>query len=58
MISFHTAFNNDDNPDFAFAQQVVAFGRPGDLLFASAPLKFRQRGTRCKYGEGYELGSD
>lgn len=33
MISFHTAFNNDDNPDFAFAQQVVAFGRPGDLLF-------------------------
>ena len=32
MIGFHTAFNNDDNPEFAFAQQVVAFGRPGDVL--------------------------
>ena len=32
MIGFHTAFNNDDNPEFAFAQQVVAFGRPGDIL--------------------------
>lgn len=34
MIGFHTAFNNDDNPEFAFAQQVIAFGRPGDLLLA------------------------
>ena len=33
MIGFHTAFNNDDNPEFAFAQQVVAFGRPGDILW-------------------------
>ena len=32
MIGFHTAFNNDDNPEFAFAQQVVAFGKPGDIL--------------------------
>ena len=32
MIGFHTAFNNDDKPEFAFAQQVVAFGRPGDTL--------------------------
>ena len=22
----HTAFNNDDNPEFGFAQQVIAFG--------------------------------
>lgn len=33
MIGFHTAFNNDDNPEFAFAQQVMAFGKPGDILF-------------------------
>lgn len=32
MIGFHTAFNNDDNPEYAFAQQVVAFGQPGDIL--------------------------
>jgi len=32
MIGFHTAFNNDDKPEYAFAQQVVAFGKPGDLL--------------------------
>ena len=32
MIGFHTAFNNDDNPEYAYAQQVVAFGRPGDVL--------------------------
>ena len=32
MIGFHTAFANDDNPVFAFAQQVVAFGKPGDVL--------------------------
>jgi phosphoheptose isomerase len=33
MIGFHTAFNNDDNPEFAFAQQVVAFGKPHDILW-------------------------
>ena len=32
MIGFHTAFNNDDKPEYAFAQQVVAFGQPGDIL--------------------------
>jgi len=32
MIGFHTAFNNDDNPEYAFAQQVVAFGKTGDIL--------------------------
>ena len=32
MIGFHTAFNNDDNPEYAFAQQVVAFGQEGDVL--------------------------
>jgi len=33
MIGFHTAFNNDNNPEFAFAQQVVAFGQPNDVLW-------------------------
>ena len=32
MIGFHTAFNNDNNPEFAFAQQVIAFGKPNDIL--------------------------
>lgn len=32
MIGFHTAFNNDDNPEFGFAQQVIAFGKPNDIL--------------------------
>lgn len=32
MIGFHTAFNNDDNPEYAFAQQVIAFGKPEDIL--------------------------
>ncbi len=32
MIGFHTAFNNDDNPEYAFAQQVIAFGQEGDVL--------------------------
>ncbi len=27
-----TAFSNDVNPQYAFAQQVVAYGRPGDVL--------------------------
>lgn len=34
MIGFHTAFNNDNNPEFAFAQQVVAFGKANDVLWA------------------------
>ncbi len=34
MIGFHTAFANDDNPEYAFAQQVLALGKPGDLLLA------------------------
>jgi len=33
MIGFHTAFNNDNNPEFSFAQQVVAFGKPNDILW-------------------------
>ena len=33
MIGFHTAFNNDNNPEFAFAQQVVAFGKANDVLW-------------------------
>jgi phosphoheptose isomerase len=32
MIGFHTAFANDDNPEYAFAQQVLAFGKTGDVL--------------------------
>jgi D-sedoheptulose 7-phosphate isomerase len=32
MVGFTTAFVNDDKPEYAFAQQVVAFGKPGDLL--------------------------
>lgn len=34
MIGFHTAFANDDNPEYAFAQQVLAFGKKGDILLA------------------------
>ena len=34
MIGFHTAFANDDDPAYAFAQQVIAFGKPGDILLA------------------------
>ncbi len=32
MVGFTTAFVNDDEPEYAFAQQVVAFGNPGDIL--------------------------
>jgi len=32
MVGFTTAFVNDDVPEYAFAQQVVAFGKPGDIL--------------------------
>ena len=34
MVGFTTAFVNDDEPEYAFAQQVVAFGKPSDLLLA------------------------
>ena len=34
MIGFHTAFANDDDPAYAFAQQTLAFGKPGDILLA------------------------
>ena len=36
MIGFHTAFNNDNNPEFAFAQQVVAFGKANDVLWGTS----------------------
>ena len=32
MVGFTTAFVNDDEPEYAFAQQVVAFGKSGDIL--------------------------
>ena len=32
--AFHTAFANDDDPKFAFAQQVLGLGKPGDVLLA------------------------
>ena len=32
MVGFTTAFVNDDEPEYAFAQRVVAFGKPGDIL--------------------------
>jgi D-sedoheptulose 7-phosphate isomerase len=32
MVGFTTAFINDDKPEYAFAQQVVAFGKPNDIL--------------------------
>lgn len=32
MMGFHTAFANDDDSQYAFAQQVLAFGKPGDVL--------------------------
>lgn len=31
-LSLSTAFNNDVSPDCAFAQQVLGFGRQGDVL--------------------------
>ena len=34
MVGFHTAFANDDDPAYAFAQQVIAFGKTGDVLLA------------------------
>lgn len=34
FTAFHTAFANDDNSKFAFAQQVLGLGKPGDVLLA------------------------
>ncbi len=34
FTSFHTAFANDDEPQYAFAQQVLGLGKPGDALLA------------------------
>lgn len=33
-ISFTTAFNNDMNPEFTFAQQLLGLGKDGDVLMA------------------------
>ncbi len=33
-ISFTTAFNNDMNPEFVFAQQLLGLGKQGDILIA------------------------
>lgn len=33
-ISFTTAFNNDMNPEFTFAQQLFGLGKEGDVLIA------------------------
>ena len=32
QTSLYTAFANDVEPDYAYAQQVVAYGRPSDVL--------------------------
>lgn len=34
FVSYHTAFGNDVDPEFVFAQLVWALGRPGDVLVA------------------------
>ena len=34
FLSYHTAFGNDVDPEFVFAQLVWALGRPGDVLVA------------------------
>ena len=34
FTTFQTAFANDDNPEYAFAQQVVGLGKSGDMLLA------------------------
>ena len=34
FTAFHTAFANDDRPEFAFAQQVLGMGKPDDVLLA------------------------
>lgn len=34
FIAFHTAFANDNEPQYAFAQQVLGLGKPGDVLLA------------------------
>jgi D-sedoheptulose 7-phosphate isomerase len=34
FVSYHTAFGNDVDPEFVFAQLVWALGQPGDVLVA------------------------
>lgn len=34
FTGFHTAFANDDVPEYAFAQQVLGLGKPDDVLLA------------------------
>ena len=34
FTAFHTAFANDDHPEYAFAQQVIGLGKSGDALLA------------------------
>ncbi len=33
-VGYHTAFCNDNNPDFVYAQHLYALGKPGDTLLA------------------------
>jgi len=43
MMGFHTAFANDEDSQYAFAQQVLAFGKPGDVLLCiSTSGKFKE----------------
>ena len=34
QTSIQTAFSNDNAPDLTFAQQVLGYGKPGDILIA------------------------
>lgn len=34
QTSFISAYNNDHNPDFVYAQEVAAYGQEGDVLLA------------------------
>ena len=47
MVGFTTAFVNDDEPEYAFAQQVVAFGKPSDLLLAISTSGNSQKRRPC-----------
>lgn len=48
-ISFTTAFNNDMNPEFTFAQQLFGLGKQGDVLIAlSTSGKAKNVVNACK----------
>ncbi len=48
-ISFTTAFNNDKNPNFTFAQQLLGLGKQRDVLIAlSASGKAKNVVNACK----------